>query len=354
MTSIRLEYVHSYVDRHGKPRHYFRRAGLKKIPLPGLPGSSEFMEAYQAALAGDKALRVEIGAANTMPGTVDALVVAYYKSTEFTQDLGEGTQKARRSIIERFRAQHGEKRVAKIERDHVVAMMAAIGRRHAKRNWFKAIRGLMKFAVSIGMRRDDPTDGIKQAKVQKSAGLHTWTDDEIKRYRDHWPLGTQQRLAMELALETTSRRADVTRIGVQHIRSARDRLAPNGRLDLRHTKNNSDALIPITNDLRAAIDACPTKHLTFLHTKAGAPRSPKALGGDFRQWCDAAGLPKRCTIHGLRKGGARRLAEAGASTREIMSVTGHKTLSEVERYTEAAERARLAESAMIKLGQRKP
>jgi site-specific recombinase XerD len=291
------------------------------------------VEAYQAALDGDKAMRVEIVAANTVPGTVNALIVAYYKSTDFTQDLGIDTQRARRGIIERFRNEHGEKRVAKIERDHVKAMMAAIGKRHAKRNWFKAIRGLMKFAVSIGVRKDDPTEGIKQAKLPKSNGHHTWTDDEIRQYRAHWPLGTQQRLAMELALETTSRRADVTRIGPQHVRSKRDLLAPYGRLDLRHTKNNSEALIPITKELREAIDASPTKHLTFLHTRAGAPRSAKALGGDFRQWCDAAGLPKHCTIHSLRKGGARRLAEAGALAREIMSVTGHKTMGEVQRST---------------------
>jgi len=64
---------------------------------------------------------------------------------------------------------------------------------------------------------------------------------------------------MELALETTSRRAGVTRIGPQHERD--------GKLDLRHTKNNSEAFIPITPELRTAIDACPTQHLTFLHTK---------------------------------------------------------------------------------------
>jgi integrase len=146
---------------------------------------------------------------------------------------------------------------------------------------------------------------------------------------------------MELALETTSRRADVTRIGPQHERD--------GKLDLRHTKNNSDAFIPITPELRAAIDACPTKHLTFLQTKAGTSRSAKALGGDFRKWCDAAGLPKCCAIHGLRKGGARLLAEASATAHEIMSITGHKTLSEVQRYTKAADRKVLAESAMKKL-----
>jgi integrase len=150
---------------------------------------------------------------------------------------------------------------------------------------------------------------------------------------------------MELALETTSRRADVTMIGPQHER--------NGCLDLRHTKNDAEAFIPITPELRAAIDAMPIKHLTYLHTHKGAPRSPKALGGDFRQWCDAAVLPKRCTLHGLRKGGARRLADAGATAREIMAITGHKTLAEAQRYTDAADKARLARQAIEKLARAK-
>ena len=55
MTNLRLRYVHSFIDHNGHPRHYFRRPGFKRVTLPGLPGSAEFMEAYQAALAGQTA-----------------------------------------------------------------------------------------------------------------------------------------------------------------------------------------------------------------------------------------------------------------------------------------------------------
>ena len=47
------KYVHGFVDRHGRPRFYFRRAGFKKVPLPGLPWSPEFMAAYQEVLGAD-------------------------------------------------------------------------------------------------------------------------------------------------------------------------------------------------------------------------------------------------------------------------------------------------------------
>ena len=54
MATMKMRYVNDYVDRTGKPRFYFRRRG-KRTPLPGLPGSEEFMAAYQACLA-DKCL----------------------------------------------------------------------------------------------------------------------------------------------------------------------------------------------------------------------------------------------------------------------------------------------------------
>jgi hypothetical protein len=47
-------------------------------------------------------------------------------------------------------------------------------------------------------------------------------------------------------------------------------------------------------------------------------------------------------VHGLRKTAARRLAEAGAGANIIASITGHASLREVERYTAAADQARMA------------
>jgi len=61
-----------------------------------------------------------------------------------------------------------------------------------------------------------------------------------------------------------------------------------------------------------------------------------------------AGL-EGCSAHGLRKAAARRLAEAGCSAHEIAAITGHATLREVARYTEAADRRKLAASAMAKI-----
>ena len=64
MALIKLKYVNAFANRDRKNprlRYYFRRRGSKAIPLPGLPGSEEFMAAYAAALASLPEHSVEIG-----------------------------------------------------------------------------------------------------------------------------------------------------------------------------------------------------------------------------------------------------------------------------------------------------
>jgi integrase len=224
--------------------------------------------------------------------------------------------------------------------ENIVLGLSRIARPHAKRKWLKAIRGLMAYAVANGFRADDPTAGLKLQKVKDRGGFHTWTDDEIATYCAHYAIGTRQRLAFELLLETMQRRSDVVQMGPQHVR--------NSKIYLRQKKTGEDIAIPITPDLRAALDATPTGHLSFLATAQGKPFTAAGFGNHFREWCDAAGLPKRCAAHGLRKAGSRLLAENGATDREIMSVTGHRSADEVTRYTRAADRELLAEAAMAK------
>ena len=131
-------------------------------------------------------------------------------------------------------------------------------------------------------------------------------------------------------------------------------------LKVAHSKNKSPVIVPILPELRAAIAALRSTNLTevkpidslnYLLTERGKPYHVNSLGDEFRKWANAADLPQ-CSIHGLRKSGARRLAEAGASAKEIMAVTGHRTLSEVQRYVDAADQHQLAEQGMAKLSKR--
>ena len=345
MARFRLKHVNSFANpkrRNATVRHYFRRHGAKAIPLPGIPGSEEFMAAYQMALAGmPSAVKPEIGARRILPGSIDALVVSYYRSDHWLNQLEEETRKTRRRIIERFRERHGTKQVGLLtpESEYVPRMLNEIEPASAKRHFVKAIWPLIRHAVPTLLKKD-PTIGVTAPKLPKSRGYHSWTDGEVAAYRAFWPCGTQQRLVFEFALETVSRRAEVVRLGRQHV--------SNGRIRIERIKGSDDVDIPVTPDLQAALDAMPRTHLTFIITAAGKPRSRFGLGNDFSAWAKAAGLADRCRMHGLKKAGMRRLAEDGGTTHELMAISGHRTLSEVQRYTKGANNRRLADSGMAK------
>jgi integrase len=104
--------------------------------------------------------------------------------------------------------------------------------------------------------------------------------------------------------------------------------------------------IPLHPDLAAIIAATPSGHLTFLTTTFGKSFTAAGFGNWFRDQCNEACLPRHCAAHGLRKAACRRLAEAGCSANIIASISGHTTLTEVARYTKAADQERMARDGM--------
>jgi integrase len=330
------QYVNGFIDRYGKARWYFRRAGFKKVALPGLPWSPEFMTAYEQALAGQPA---PIGAERTIPGTLRALAVSYFASSAF-RTTRPSTQYTYRNIIDRLCAEHGDKRVALLQREHVIKLLAARAHTPGTANALRrSLRALMQHAVEIGMRADDPTRDVRKVPTAKGDGYHSWTEGEIEQFERHHPVGSRARLAFALLLYTGQRRSDVVRMGRQHL--------SDNAICVRQVKTGREVWVPVHEAL-APILATAATNLTFLLTDQGKPYTAAGFGNWFRDQCRAAGL-HGCSAHGLRKAAARRLAEAGCSTHEIAAITGHASLKEVARYTEAVDRRRLAQSAMAKV-----
>lgn len=330
---VHLRYIQEYRNRHGKLYRYFRRPGGPKIRLPGELGSPEFIAAYNAALGGHIIMPAPV---RSPPGSVSAAIAAYYQHNSFLS-LAAGTRQMRRAILERFRAQDGDKPLALLETKHIAQRLGAM-RPFAARNWLKTLRGLMQFAVAIGLRHDDPTAAFKPARVRPGT-VHTWTEDEIEIFECHHAIGSRARLAMSLLLYTAARRGDIVGIGPQHVTA--------GRLRYRQQKTGRSLAIPIHPELAKIVAASPGGHLTYLTTARGKPFTAAGFGNWFRQMCNEAGLP-HCSAHGLRKAQARRLAEAGCSAHEIAAITGHKTLSEVQRYADAADQAMMADAAIAR------
>ena len=341
------KYVQAWVDAEGRPHCYFRRRGFPRVPLKGLPWSPSFMAEYEKAMSG---ARTAIGAGRVKPGSVAAVVAEYLDSRQFFGSKSAGTQRMRRGILERFRAAYGERPFARLPPEWIEALLDSKPP-HAARSWRATLRSLCQFGVKRRYLRTDPTANIKLRAV-KSDGFHCWTEDEIAQFEAHHPIGTKPRLALALLLYTMQRRSDAIPMGRQHLSDCLDeRLRAQGvrhMLSIRQQKTGKPLVLPVRPNLQAVIDATPSEHLTFLTTATGGPYGGNYFSESFREWCDAAGLPERCKVHGLRKAGLRRGAEDGWSANELAAWSGHASLREVERYTRAADQARLARNALAK------
>jgi integrase/recombinase XerD len=341
MVKLRLRYVIEDVDRHGNVRLYFRRKGRPKIRLTGLPGTEEFINAYQAAMANNgEAPRQTRSVAR---GSFRYVCQAYFASPSF-KALDSKTRNWRRRALDSICEKHADKPVALMRPKHVRALRDERADTPGAANIrLKALRALFRWAVEADEAPHDPTRDV--SKIQyRPTGFHSWSMEEVEAYEKHHSVGTKARLAMAILLYTACRREDAVRLGLQHIR--------NGRAQYVQAKNEHRSPvsidIPVHTDLAAIIGATPSGHLTLLATEYGRPFTPAGFGNAFKDWCRQANLP-HCSAHGLRKAMASRLAERGATAHQIMSVTGHRSLEEVERYTRAARQAKLADSAMEKL-----
>jgi integrase len=355
----RLKYVHQFIDRHGHPRFYFRRAG-KRVVLPGSPWSQEFMDAYQKAMSLKPVLQ-NIGSDRVKPRSIHALAIAYYDSAAF-KALKPITQGVYRNIIERFCREkegdgslNGDKSVVTMKSSHVEQLMDARADRPDSANGLrKVLREMMKVAIKLEWRNNDPTLGVKKIKPKRQGGFHRWTDNEIAQYEAHYPIGTKARLAMALGLYTGQARQDVILMGKQHITREYD---PEQDCEVKilnwvrkktEDKTGLELAIPVHPELRRIIDATPSKNLTFLVTELGARFTAAGFGGWFRDRCNEASL-RHCSFHGLRKAAATRLIDAGCDVVEAAAITGHASLKELQRYIETRDRRKAAKRAMRKL-----
>jgi enterobacteria phage integrase len=329
---IRLKFVHAFRDRYGRMRYYFRRNG-KRTALPGLPGSSEFMAAY-AIQIGEISNRVAMRP-KPAPGTFAALAIRYFGSPQY-QSLSATSRSNYRRVIEGFLEEHGHRQVDQMTREHVDIIIGKMANKPgAGIILLKRLRTLVRYAMALGWTDRDPTAGVK---AYRSKEIHTWNEEEIAAFEKRWPERSRERLAFALLLYTGQRGSDVHRMLWTDLVDDTIRVA--------QQKTAAKLSIPIHASLSRLLVLASRNCATILATAYDKPFSVKGFGNMVSTAIRDAGLPARCKPHGLRKAAARRLAEAGCSASEIMAITGHKTLAEVERYTRAAEQERLARQAI--------
>jgi len=336
---VDLPYVKPERDRQGRIKYwYFRRNG-RRWRLPGEPLSEEWLAAYsRLKVETDATARPATERTAYPPKSFGALALDYYASPEF-RDRKPATQAMYRRVIDAIVKRIGPHSVTLIERRHIKKWRDERAETPGMANMvISVMRLLMSYAVDNDYRKDNPALRLKRFKL----GEHrAWTPEELAAYERHWPPGTMQRRAYALARYTGQRCGDLAGMTRAHRQG--------GRIRVKQTKTGTDLEVFEHRELTAELGRGEQGHMALLTKANGNAWSADELSGDFGDWIEAAGLPDDCVLHGLRKVAARDLADAGCSAHEIMSVTGHKSLAEVERYTKAASQGRLSKAAILKL-----
>lgn len=283
--------------------------------------------------------------------TIRQTVDAFYESSAFRKG-GPRTRAWKRYELEAFCATEwkfgrtfGDLPIASLTFGHVDAVVVAkLDRPGACQSFVRVLRALIKFAIKAGIPIDDPTYGIELPSLNPR-GFRMWTEEEIAIFEAKYPIGTMERRVLALALFSALRRQDLVILGRQHIHHGAIYICP----EKTRMTTGVFLVIPIHPELARVLAAVPESQKTFLQNpfgRASRPFKPNHLTNWFAAACHAAGLPKGLCLHGLRKAACRRLAEAGCTVHEIMAISGHRTLRQVERYTMTVSWEKLAKTAM--------
>ena len=347
MAVLRLDYVTRDKDRHGNVRYYFRRPGKKKLRLRGLPGSDEFMAAYAAALAGEKA------EAEPRHKSVDWLCEQYYRSATFLA-LEMDTRRRKRSVLNEIcditfgagitARRLGALRFEGMSKANVRKLRDMRSDAPEAANFrLKQISALFSWAMKEEYAKFNPAEGVERI-VNASEGYYTWTEQDVLAFERCHPIGTKPHLAMALLLWLGVRRSDVVLLGPSHVSDGLISFVQfKGR-----KKSQRIITLPILPPLQDVLDNTPLGQKTYLETAFGKPFTAAGFGNWFRSQCDEADLPQ-CTAHGLRKIGAVRAAENGATEHELMALFGWDNARMARIYTRKAAQKKLAVSAAAKM-----
>jgi integrase len=192
---------------------------------------------------------------------------------------------------------------------------------------------LFEHAIDLDWQRDNPAKGI--AKIQTGEGHKPWPASAIALYREH--ADGLALLIFELALGTGQRASDLTRMEWSHIED--------DGIWVTQGKTKARLWIPFTARLAAALAATrrnSARHI--LASDTGQPLKYDQLQKKVMAVRKSAGLTAY-SLHGLRYSAAGELAEAGCTDQQIAAITGHKSLSMVQKYSKGARQKRLAKEA---------
>lgn len=324
----KLPYLRSKL-RRGRWFHTYRRGDTERsLGVHGLhPSDPKVLAAWAAEHARWQEMPQET--ATPEAGTFAWALDLYVSGNAAWKKYASGTRKSRLAILERYRRAQGSRPVKTITSEAIERALYAKGG-HAAVNEAKALRPVFEHLRRLGFIRKNPMAGIEldRPKVQ---GFPVADAEDIAAFQNVWPVGTVERLVFDLALYTGAARVDLAKLSRRNLHG--------DLLVYERQKSRITARVPVTKELRMVIDRTADIAPAFILTKRGKPYTAESLGNLFGDAARSAGISAR--LHGLRKAFCVYWSEQGATTHQIAAMAGHMSLSEVERYTRAADRDRI-------------
>jgi integrase len=340
MAIVRIRYIHSFVDKTGRVRFYFRYRH-KRWPLPGQPGSIEFAQRYDelkssVVLPKGSSSRIAFG-----PGTLGWVIEKWTGSDDFKKRKSS-TQVLYRRFLDSIRERYGRGLMVDLRERHVRSMRAEFTKHTSSADRFVTLVSLLwvfakeNLAMELG---PNPTRDIQKLHTQSSEH-QPWPASLISEFDAKAKPRPNMQLALALLLYTGQRLGDVAAMKWSQY---------DGRgILVRQEKTDELVWIPCHRRLKKALDEAERRSDFILTTHFGSRYSTGSLSNVISLVAAAIGA-KGYTAHGLRKNAGIALAEVGCTDKEIMAVLGHKTYAQSHAYTRRAEQKRLAEQAIRKL-----
>lgn len=336
MPRPRRPHLHRERNRHGDHVWYVRKGKGPRYRLRSTFGSDAFNAEYEAAIQGKAAPRGQ-----AVGGSLQWLWDSYRKSDAW-KALSDATRKQRENIMLHVLKANGTEPFGAVASEDIVA---GLDRRSdtpsAARNFLDTMRGLFQWAKARRHVKSDPTADVKPPRRRKGSGFAPWTQEDVAAYQERWPLGTCQRVWLDVLLYTGLRRGDAARIGPGNVKK--------GIMTIATEKSGEQITVtmPILDVLQHTLDIGPTGPKTWIVGERGHAFVKEAFGNAFSEAARAAGIEK--SAHGVRKIAATVAAENGATESELDAIFGWTGGRMASHYTRQANRAKLAAGAAGKL-----
>ena len=334
-----------------KPGYFYFRRGKVLVPLPGLPGTPEFQQAYDDAISEHApGLRRKVrGKGRMAKGTLD-WVIAQYKQSDKWRDLTDSTREVYSRRLDWLSENYGGELLDAFNRKTVKRIRALpffANKTSVADAVVDMIGALWNFAdneLDIDLTGTNPTLGIK-ARHEEGDAAPAWPAELCAAFESQ--PHERMRTFYFLARYTGQRRGDVCTMKWSDFNQATN------EMHVVQEKTGTRLWVPAPQRLLDYLRTIPQGSDYILTSpKGGAYRATSITNLVCRitadlgfSTVDSKGRRRGYSPHGLRHLCGGELAEAGCSTRQIMSVLGHLMEKQAARYVEQANRRRMAHDA---------